>query len=1067
MVKVEASRRAEAEKQAQGEKKAAAQKAESERLAALEKEKTEAAKLAEAEKQAEAERKASADKAESERHAALEMDKIEAATRAEAEKQTAGEKGESERVATREKENMEAVELDEAEKTAEADGIAVLQRTETERRVREKVDDEAAPGETDSRNQAEPERKLAAGNDKDSRVAFPDGETEAAAGKVEDGRSSLKEEAKKNATESTCAGNRSTVQHAALREAEKAEGLRVNAEQETPSLGAEKQASEGRTISTIRSTENPMRVSTENPGGQTLPATRKEAVKGTEGEQLASTMPSASNEAVLSEIGKFGGAEHTGLNIAENVGDDKLAQGETATKRAGDGLQAETTALGEPVPTQLADLRTAERAGIRAANENSKYKAANEAEPERIATEGKVAQAHSEKSQAELPVHEQSTASAAADDSNTKIQTAEEMDFQNVNRDSGVERPTPEEIAAGKTGENVNQTEADLGAPKVVSLQDLNAKGLSTSIVRGQASVDVAELPKKLRRNDTLDDKRPVDSEWGNNTECTEKSSTLHLKGIRRNAATHSKAIVKMPSDSRPSNELVDENEFSILRRSGVVGQKGKYIYVQYSLPKVRRGGFNNVSMISLETIQGEAVTSWNGDMYEIGTNAQRNLNFLRDADDGAGLALKEFKLLGDLHRDSPEWLYSRQMEPSIENLDNYSQHNYQLLLRAMGIRPPHRSILTLPSVAVHCIRRALVGALSHVYRKELGEHTLVGETDYLQHNLVMEFRTLRSKLDHSGFVIFPGIYSKVNADEKRANPVWLNEKSGESSWLQHSQFVNDVHFLFNHMESLVPTCEQVDSSTMTDEQKRTWICSRNFHRKAEHTIKNHSRLKSSLEAVTRDFEWPYNEEKSARLVCAKASLETSIMQIAAWLRLEFSAYDKHASLESRKDEMNQLNCPDTGGRFITLIGANAKRQVGHLDEFIPNTAIVNTCNGSLELPSYFALVSGALGSSLWVAPYSHCFINLTTSEQISIAKATPLYIQRIPPWSLLIKRGDLVSAGSGGQDNGGLRCLQFSVPLPRAESCLGDGINSYIARYYKVDPNAKNLTLSDNICYI
>lgn len=626
-----------------------------------------------------------------------------------------------------------------------------------------------------------------------------------------------------------------------------------------------------------------------------------------------------------------------------------------------------------------------------------------------------------------------------------------------------------EEIKSADNTDNTteNTKKPDIKEPEAAC--EKNRALLSSSLSHTLRSdvIGTSPLLKTLQNDEQASNKEIRCSADDSTNARLDDERPRGVQGIRYNASTYSKAIVNMPQDSRPSNELVDENEFSVLRRSGALGQRGDYIYIQYSLPRVRNGGFRNISVISRESQHGEIITSYNGDVVELGTCATRNVNFFLDADDGAGLALKNFKLLGDLQRESPEWLYSRKMESSIENLNHFAQHNHQLLLRAMGIRPPHRSVLALPRVGIHKIRRALVGALSHIYRREIGDHMVLCGTDYLQQNLVMVFRTLRNKLDHSGFVTLPGIYMDVNLERKRENPIWSNAESGESSWLIHSHFMKDIHYLFQHMENLVPSPEQVNEMKITEEQLRTWVCSRNIHRSSERAIKNNSRLMSSLESVTRDFEWPYVENKSERLVCAKASLEASIMQIVAWLRLEFTSFDKYDSLANRKDDMNQLHCPDTGGRFITLVGKDTERQVGHLDEFIPETAEVNSYNGSLQLPSYFALVSGPLGCSLWIAPYSHCYINLSSADQITIAKTTPLYIQRIPPWSLLIKRGDLVHAGSGGKDSGGLRCLRFRMPIPRSDSCLGDDLNSSIARYYKVDPNASKLTLSDNICYI
>ena len=514
-------------------------------------------------------------------------------------------------------------------------------------------------------------------------------------------------------------------------------------------------------------------------------------------------------------------------------------------------------------------------------------------------------------------------------------------------------------------------------------------------------------------------------------------------------------ALLRMPEGSFPVNEPEDNEHFSVHTRSTVLREEGEHIYVSYSFPDIRKGGYTTVWESNSDDEHEDEVGTYKGELVELGTQTVRIVYLYPDRDDGIGLAHKDFRLQGELVEESTEWAYAREMEGTRPDYERYEQQNHQLVLRALGLRPPHRSILALPPPSLHKIRRALTGALAHIYRNEFCFTQAHRQSEILKYQLYGKFAEMRAKLDGAGYHVIAGLYESTSEAEKGDNPVWHSV----DCFSHHVEFLKYVHGLFDHMQNLIPTTEQLAKKNLTKEQTRTWECIRNSHRSESGVISGNSRLVSSTTAVTRDFEFPYRGQESDNLVFGKAMLETSVMQIASWLHLEFSSYHQYTSLENRKQDMIELECLDTGGRFISLLGQDAKQQVGHLDEFFPSTAAVNPNNGSLLKPSYFVLVTGEEGAPLWVGENSHFYVSLSKEEQMKIAAIKPLKLIQIPPWSLFIGRSDVVHAGCGGKEADGKNCLRFHMYLHRADLCLADAINSYVAHFYTGHRNHRGNT--------
>lgn len=93
---------------------------------------------------------------------------------------------------------------------------------------------------------------------------------------------------------------------------------------------------------------------------------------------------------------------------------------------------------------------------------------------------------------------------------------------------------------------------------------------------------------------------------------------------------------------------------------------------------------------------------------------------------------------------------------------------------------------------------------------------------------MVLHFKGLRTKLEHAGFVVILHLYRKVTDDVRHKNPVWKHSETGESSWKKHNDFVEIMHNLFTHVQSLLPTHQQFVKNDMAEERYRSWPCIQN-----------------------------------------------------------------------------------------------------------------------------------------------------------------------------------------------------------------------------------------------
>ena len=131
------------------------------------------------------------------------------------------------------------------------------------------------------------------------------------------------------------------------------------------------------------------------------------------------------------------------------------------------------------------------------------------------------------------------------------------------------------------------------------------------------------------------------------------------------------------------------------------------------------------------------------------------------------------------------------------------------------------------------------------------------------------------------------------------------------------------------------------------------------------------------------------------------------------------------------KSEEGPLKLPVTGGRLI-LTEENCSRQSPHTDfsmgldskrgQGTEEEDVSVSLPPELHIPTAFAVATGPDPATLLVWPYSHAILSETIQSRgatsvRSLAPRLPARKVVIPPFSVLLARGDLVHAGTGGHD--------------------------------------------------
>jgi len=446
-----------------------------------------------------------------------------------------------------------------------------------------------------------------------------------------------------------------------------------------------------------------------------------------------------------------------------------------------------------------------------------------------------------------------------------------------------------------------------------------------------------------------------------------------------------------------------------------------------------------------------------------IGSKTSWLLRVFEDTDRGFSKLCPDFKLEGTMAVSQPEIVIPWQPPHPLQNLSERfwpEDPRIHVILRTLGFRPPHRSFLTGFSLnAYREIRNSLMASILHHEHDWFSElrSANTGEDGSLSpfaSNMVTSealtnfFRASRERLDSSGFVIFPRLFGSLSFISKSA--VWPSmEHIMETDCLYSTASAFITHWI-----DAAPTAEQIRSAQLSTDHFLSWSGIRNTTVDEALQIQSSSRLMHTKYAATTYYEESSGVESRLPILKSKCYMEVAIMQLCAWLRLVEEDWnetrgDPDALFQCYKH--HTLSAPDTGGRLIITGTRDTPSQVTHLDySFSVDESLAP--DGSSLRPPFFALISFGEYVPLYVLEGSQRLLQRTSHDLSEIGSRLPLKQIVIPPWSLILLRGDLLHAGAGGADTAGKHAARFHMYIMRKGVALGDTINDTVGRKFSVE---------------
>ena len=379
-----------------------------------------------------------------------------------------------------------------------------------------------------------------------------------------------------------------------------------------------------------------------------------------------------------------------------------------------------------------------------------------------------------------------------------------------------------------------------------------------------------------------------------------------------------------------------------------------------------------------------------------------------------------------------------------------------QAVLNVLGMRFPHRAHMCLNLDDVKMIRRHLVRRICVRDPELLSilEPFSRGVKGSLDNKASKKFKSIvrsnlkniRMKLDDVGYVALDGFIGGISDDIKPLLSCVEDDSRSELS--------KKFESFFKFWEKNLP--QATDLKHDDPKHKYTWSSIRQGAGQGPSGVRLNSRLTTTKYAMTKfleDNEYGGQSEEGAEILRARCLLEVMIMQLGHWLRLDcphFNALESGAMYDIDvagkppvSKEKPRIYCPDTGGRVLGTMSEATKVQVAHKDFDFPEKCPVDH-EGVLKFPSYFAIVTGAEGSSLWVVDHSHKFATKSREEQGVLGRVLKMKLVFIKPWSVLLVRGDVLHAGPGGKESNGKHNLRFHMYIGREGVVLLDGISHH-----------------------
>ena len=190
---------------------------------------------------------------------------------------------------------------------------------------------------------------------------------------------------------------------------------------------------------------------------------------------------------------------------------------------------------------------------------------------------------------------------------------------------------------------------------------------------------------------------------------------------------------------------------------------------------------------------------------------------------------------------------------------------------------------------------------------------------------------------------------------------------------------------------------------------------------------KGTGRFITTMEGVCSHLE---QEASKTWVVVKRAQFDARLGQIIAALGLV--GHDPTVS------GVDLMSIPKSGGRFL-LTGKGCPRQILHTDFGVEDDRELS------RVPGYFLICTSGAETPLWIVDNSHFYLQQSSGLWPYLSKGLVARKVIIPPYSILIGRGDLQHAGAADIDhpNPPVRgCLRYHIYFVPHDRKLVDGVH-------------------------
>jgi len=608
-----------------------------------------------------------------------------------------------------------------------------------------------------------------------------------------------------------------------------------------------------------------------------------------------------------------------------------------------------------------------------------------------------------------------------------------------------------------------NGSESEFGESKTLMDDSADAESIRRADESNNTSTKEPIVHKEKIVSQSADEPVNCTQEWAAVKSALIANNQSDLVYLNAMKEIWDNSTVELPAlvSRLETGEEPDCNGFSIIYRNESL--------ISWKLPKARVCGFTDVT--EEETIVPETLVQKSGKWLEGFVNVlgyyRTKFRLFEDRERTFSRLNPQFHLATSLSRRSKEYILVflpllHTLGDEMEQLDLEGIH-IQRILRALGFRPPHR-IFFLPFSVMDYFN--VRGQLFHgIVANNPGWFRAVklicdkedsvlpsAVREVLKESMNNYFRSCRLQLDAAGFVVLNQIF--IGREHTQPNN-WITRPEDSSP----ANLQRKISQLFRYWATKTPTEAQVQDKTLTEEHFKLWSSIRDTNNPNEMGIGKSSRLMSTTYGVTTHLEnLAEAGGENQSILEARCHLEVAVMQIVHCLRLSFTQWG-HDACTSEKihlhTEKHSLSTPDTGGRILANMGRHTRRQKGHLDFIFPKEAVQCEQLRTIKYVPYFIIVTGKDTTPIWLSEGSHKLISVTETQMRELGKHVTLSLFQIPPWSLLIVRGDLIHAGAGGAESTGNNCHRFHMYVLRQGVALGDTINHFVAQHMK--PNRQD----------